>query len=329
MTPDNTVPPVESGLIVQSGGALARLPDGGTPALAEIINRSLVQILTSKALAARHRIGEHELCGPDYRLVCALAEDMGLTPEETLRRLLLTGGKGLECWDTRIENGRFKALRFREETLRISSIPVIEGLGVETVSLGLHEGFVRLDVSMFPNLTELSCWNNQLTEMDLSHVPNLTVLSCNRNQLTELNLSQVPNLTELWCYQNHLTELDLSHVPNLTVLSCSGNQLAELDLSQVPNLTELACNENHLTELDLSHVPNLSWLSCSGNHLTELDLSQVPNLTLLSCSGNQLTVLDLSNVPNLTLLSCSGNQLTVLDLSKFPISRSLLATRIN
>jgi len=102
MTPDNTDPPVESGLIVQSGGALARLPDGGTPALAEIINRSLAQIQTSRALTTRHRIGEHELCGPDYRLVCALAEDVRLIPEEVLKRLLVTGGKDSERWNTRI-----------------------------------------------------------------------------------------------------------------------------------------------------------------------------------------------------------------------------------
>jgi hypothetical protein len=315
--PANPKHPTESGLIVRSGGALAKLPDGGTHALAEIINRSLVHIQTSKALAVRHRIGEHDLCGPDYRLVCAFAEDVGMTPEEVLRRLLLPKS-GYLFPDTRIEDGRFKELLIDEETLPFSSIPSIEGLVVEILRLGLKAAPSGLVFSMFPHLTVLDCCGNQLTELDLSNVTDLTKLDCDQNQLNELNLAQVPNLTTLLCSDNKLTDLDLSVVTNLTVLNCSKNQITELDLSQVPNLTTLLCSDNQLAELDLSEVPNLTMLSCYNNQLAELDLSQVSNLATLWCDGNQLAELDLSQVPNLTHLCCYDNELTELDLSKVP-----------
>jgi formylglycine-generating enzyme required for sulfatase activity len=162
-----------------------------------VISRSHTHIQTSKTLAARHRIGEHELYGPDYRLVCACADDLRLPPEEVLRRLQLTGGIRWKRWDTRIEDGRFKALHFDRETLPISSIPSVAGLIVETLFLRLQEAPARLDLSMFPDLIALKCAENQLIELDLSEVPNLTVLSCAENQLTELDIRNLRNLETL------------------------------------------------------------------------------------------------------------------------------------
>ena len=76
-------------------------------------------------------------------------------------------------------------------------------------------------------------------ELDLSQVPNLTQLRCSQNQLSELDLSNVPELTRLHCEQNDLTELDLSHVPELSRLRCSKNQLNELDVRRCPKLRSL------------------------------------------------------------------------------------------
>jgi Leucine-rich repeat (LRR) protein len=281
MSQEHPITPAANSLLIRPSYGLVSLPEGGSPALSEIISRSLVHIQASRALATRHRIGEHELCEPDYGLVCAFAEDLRLPPEEVLKRLLLPKS-GYLFPDTRIEDGRFKELLVDRETLPISSIPFIEGLVVERLFLRLQETPSGLDLSMFPNLT---------------------VLYCGWNPLTELDLSQVPNLTVLWCGENQLTELDLSQVPNLTKLECEGNQLTELDLSQVSNLTKLDCDRNQLTELDLSQVPNLTVLYCDGNQLTELDLSQVPNLTELYCDWNPLTELDISNLQNLNSLS--------------------------
>ena len=73
----------EHGLI--PGGALPAISAKSSGPLDEMVERSLVSIRTSKEL---HRIGEHELYGPDYRLVCVWAEETGMSKEEVLEELL-------------------------------------------------------------------------------------------------------------------------------------------------------------------------------------------------------------------------------------------------
>jgi hypothetical protein len=55
MPPNPPTPPEQTALILQPGAGLATLPHGNSPALSEIITRSLVHLRTSKSLATRHR----------------------------------------------------------------------------------------------------------------------------------------------------------------------------------------------------------------------------------------------------------------------------------
>ena len=55
MPPDPPTPPEQTGLVLQPGAGLVKLPHGNSPALSEIINRSLVHLRTSQSLAPRHR----------------------------------------------------------------------------------------------------------------------------------------------------------------------------------------------------------------------------------------------------------------------------------
>ena len=55
MPPEPSKPPAETGLIIQRGAGLMTLPSGGSPALSEMISRSLVHLQTSKALAVPER----------------------------------------------------------------------------------------------------------------------------------------------------------------------------------------------------------------------------------------------------------------------------------
>jgi Leucine-rich repeat (LRR) protein len=248
----------KSSQLIRRESELARLPLVSSSALADIIDRSLVHIQKNNALEMRNRIGAHELSLPDFRLVCAFAKDLQLTPEEVLNRLLMPSTGPIRAVTT-IENGQFKVLRVAKEILPVSSFPYIEGLVVEM----LH---YRLEPS---------------SNLDLSMFPKLAALFCDFNGLTRLNLSQIPNLKGLFCHFNRLTELDLFLIPNLETLGCTNNQLKELDFSQTPLLTELYCWDNRLTELDLSQVPNLIELWCHNNQLTELDIRNLRNLKSL------------------------------------------------
>ncbi|MBS0576643.1 MAG: leucine-rich repeat domain-containing protein, partial [Proteobacteria bacterium] len=291
---------------------------------AEIVSRMVdgaLVIARRKDLDAprMHRVGDFELCAPDYRQISRWAEELGQSPERVLE--VLASGEweppfpsNEEVAHFRVENGRIKQLVFDGNLLPIKQFQWEPGLAIETLVVSWCLPTWPADAAL-PTLREFGVHRVTAKSLDLAPVPQINVLWCDDNQLTELDLSPVPGLTKLVCGSNQLTELDLSPVPGLTELRCNGNHLTELDLSPVPGLTELWCNSNELTELDLSPVPGLTELWCGSNELTELDLSPVPGLTELSCMRDQLTELDLSPVPGLTKLSCFCNKLTELDLS--------------
>ena len=263
----------------------------------------------------KYKIGDFELNEPDYRMVLGWALELDLDPEEVLQQLadLRYETWGDETLELVIQDGSIKQLVWGGEYLPIKTFHWEPGLE-------LHSMAVRGAMPTWSNpvklvsLKKLYLDSLALTELDLTLFPNLSEISCDDNQLTELDLTPVPHLTRLRCGTNQLTELDLTPVPHLTRLRCGTNQLTELDLTPVPYLELLWCGTNQLTELDLTPVPDLKFLLCDDNQLTELDLTSVPHLTRLSFATNQLTELDLTPVPHLTHLRCGTNQLTVLDL---------------
>lgn len=180
----------------------------------------------------------------------------------------------------------------------------------------------QLDVSKNPKLKRLVCYKNKLTSLDVSGNTSLTELHCYTNQLTSLNLGENANLNKLNCIVNRLTSLDLSGNANLTILSCSSNLLTSLDVSNNPNLILLDCERNQLTSLNVSKNTVLDALVCGSNKLDELDVSENPALKELYCSNNQLTSLDLSKNTALDTLDCSGNkrQITVGETGQFNLS---------
>jgi len=169
-------------------------------------------------------------------------------------------------------------------------------------------------IEAFVNITQLSCQNNQLTNLDVSNNTALTYLSCQNNQLTSLDISNNIALTQFQCQSNQLTNLDLNNNAALTNLSCATNNLTSLDLSNNTALTNLICSTNNLTSLDVSNNTALTQLRCTNNQLTSLDLSNNTALTEVTCNSNQLTSLDVSTNPALSWFRCQDNLLTSLNL---------------
>ena len=173
-----------------------------------------------------------------------------------------------------------------------------------------------LDASKNTSLTSLRCGGNQLTSLDVSGCKALKWIDCSAEQLTSLNVSGCTALKLLWCGYSQLTSLDLSGCPSLTELQCEGNKLTTLNMSDCTALTSLYCSSNQLTSLDVSKNTALTELNCSDNQLASLNVSGCSSLTSLHCSSNQLTSLDVSGCTALTRLYCGGNQLISLDVSK-------------
>lgn len=327
-------PPDDTGLRTQREAGLANLPNGGLRPLSEIINRSLVHIQTSKAQWILHRLGGYDLYGPDYRMVCAWAEELRLTEEEVLFSLLNAKKLGFEdSFGTLLSEGHFRSLFVDGRLLPVLTFPSCAGLMIERLSLfqnkirdlklsGMHclkvfeclsVDLNTLDLSEVPNLTNLRC-TCHLIELDLNAVPLLAVLDYSW-PLPRLSAGALPNLTDFCCVGYDLKRLELSPFPNLQKLQCQGNPLADLDLSPVVNLTELYCWSNDIAELDLDPVPNLKVLWCGDNQMKKINLSKTPNLEDLKYFDNHTSTLDLSCVPNLTNLACVDLEISNLDLT--------------
>ncbi|MEO5775767.1 MAG: T9SS type A sorting domain-containing protein [Flavobacterium sp.] len=141
----------------------------------------------------------------------------------------------------------------------------------------------------------------------IASFPNLTLLSCTNNQLTSLDVSSNINLTRLDCYNDNLTYLDVSHCPNITNLNCSMNEMTSLNVNNNVNLQYFSCGTNHLTNIDVSNNVNLLWLYCGLNPIASLDVSHNLMLNILSCTYSQITELDIEPNWRITDLACQGN----------------------
>lgn len=165
-------------------------------------------------------------------------------------------------------------------------------------------------------LEELSCAQNNLSNLNISNNTQLQLLNCAINNLTALNVSQNTQLQNLWCSGNQIVNLDVSENALLDNLQCQTNQLTSLDLSQNTLLTYLNVNNNQLISLDLSNNTLLDFIFCTDNQLFNLELSQNTTLiTSLDCRANQITDINVSTSPDLTYLNVTSNQLTGLDVT--------------
>ena len=174
-------------------------------------------------------------------------------------------------------------------------------------------------IEFFPNLTSLTCNQNNLSSLDVSKNPALEWLNCMNNKLTSLDVSQNEKLENLFCDKNQLTSLDVTQNTALEELHCTDNLLTSLDVSKNAKLDDLECEQNQLTELDVSKNAKLWRLDCDQNKLSSLDVSKNSALGYLYCSKNQLTNLDVSKNTKLKRLNCENNQLTNLNVENTSI----------
>lgn len=176
-------------------------------------------------------------------------------------------------------------------------------------------------IAYFPNLTELRCYNNQITSLDMSRNTRLVTLNCPDNLLVSLDVSNNPLLKNLYCYENQLTSLNVSNCPNLEYLLCNNNLLSSLNVSNNTELLLLNCGYNALTTLDVSNNTRLTEITCHCNKLTSFDLSkntsalaamspQYPDIFISTYADGSYYV-DLNELPNSNLID--WNRVTMDD----------------
>jgi len=172
-----------------------------------------------------------------------------------------------------------------------------------------------INLSQNTALTTLLCENNQLTNLDVSQNPALTTLLCYNNQLTSLNLIGANSLSKIFFWDNNLTSLDVSQNLNLSYLLGSHNQLTNLDVTQNIALDTLICDYNPLISVDVTQNIALKYFGCGYASLTSIDFSQNIALENLYIVYNQLTNIDVSQNINLKDLRCNNNQISSINVN--------------
>lgn len=264
-------------LALQSGGLTSTSPRSG-----HIVTRMIdgaLDIVRRKGTLVPHlfRVGDFELCEPDYRQVSRWAKELRRSPARMLEELSQQGGV-LSPDHFEISGGRIKKLRWDGKEFPIRCFEWEPGLEIDTLRI-----WNRMpawgEQAVLPSLQELFVDSAEELCVALSQTPNLRRLDLNGNSLSVIDLSGASQLTRLGLRKNWLTHLDLPPLPQLRELDCTKNySLSKLDLSPVPQLRRLECSMiKELKELDLSPVPLLEFIDCLSTPIAELDLRPLEN----------------------------------------------------
>jgi len=180
----------------------------------------------------------------------------------------------------------------------------------------------NIDLSAFPNLTDFTCRENDITAISgYENNPNTRLINFSINTVsgTIPSLSGLSNLQEFYCHTNKLsgTIPSLIGLSNLTNFCCHTNKLSGTipNLDGLSSLQTFACQTNQLSGPipTLTGVSNLRYFRCYENKLNGAipSLSGLNNLTVFQCQTNQLsgTIPTLSGSPYLIEFYCNTNQL--------------------
>ena len=219
-------------------------------------------------------------------------------------------------------------------------------------------------IEYFVNLTELSCYSNQLTSLDVSNNTALEYLFCYSNQLTSLDVSNNTALTQLGCFSNQLTNLDVSHNTALTILLCFSNQLTSLDVSNNSKLIRLWCYSNpSLSEIWIktgqtisdfqydTNVATIKYKDALGNEIVsipdanfkaycvqkfdtnhdgEISATEAQNIQLIKvCTDNIESLKGIEYFPNLQSLTCNGTRTWNSSLQKYDSNGQLTSLDVS
>lgn len=200
---------------------------------------------------------------PDPNFAEAVAETLDANKEDPVSILQLQSITSLHHWEKEISN--------------------IEGIGTLT------------------NLTSLSLWGNQLTEIpaEIGNLTNLTYLHLGVNQIEDIpaEIGMLTNLSKLYLGGNQITEIPaaIGNLTNLTTLALGSNQISLIpsELCTLQGLAALTIGGNRITDIpaEISNLTNLTTLGLEWNELKELP-SEIVGLTRLNnlyLHANQLS----------------------------------------
>ena len=194
-------------------------------------------------------------------LNCILVDDLVYMNANWTGYIDATASFSLSCapCTVNIPDANFKALLLNNNAINTNSNSEIECNEATNYSGTINAGGYNIadltGIEAFVNITQLECYNNQLTSLNLTNNTALTIIDCGLNQLSSLNLALNANLISVNCANNNISNLN-SLPTDLQYLYCENNLISNLDVSNLNSLITLHCYNNQLQSLNMQNGNN-------------------------------------------------------------------------
>lgn len=144
--------------------------------------------------------------------------------------------------------------------------------------------------------TELECYNQGIRSLDgIELFPQLEQLTCSDNPVTNLNLNALPRLQRLYGINLPLERFEADSCHDLRVIQLSHTHLDTLDLTPFPHLESLLCIYSPLRAINLAPSPNLRTLYIRFTHIRHVDLTPCHDFWQLHALDTPLRTVTVTN----------------------------------
>ena len=144
-------------------------------------------------------------------------------------------------------------------------------------------------------LTVLECYGKDIRSLrGIEMFPQLEEVVCSDNPLTELDLNGLPNLRRLYGLNLPLERVALDSCRHLKHLQLSHTRLREFDLHPFSELEFLLLIFSPIDTLDLTPCPQLTTLYIRGTQIRRLDLRANPAFFVLHAIDTPLEAIEVT-----------------------------------
>lgn len=135
--------------------------------------------------------------------------------------------------------------------------PTAEGCALSALEC-YGQGIRSLEgIEIFPQLEQVTCSDNPLTELDLNTLPHLQRLYGINLPLKRIAIDNCHRLQHIELSYSHLESIDLAPFPELEFFFCIFAPLSTIDLSPCRSLKSLYIRGTQIGEVDLRPCSNL------------------------------------------------------------------------
>ena len=126
-------------------------------------------------------------------------------------------------------------------------------------------------------LMALECYEKNIHSLQVIDMfPQLEQVTCSDNPITELDLNALPHLQHLYGLNLPLRRIDIDSCHHLQHIELSHTQLDTFNLAPFPELDFFFCIFSPLRNIDLSPCPLLRSLYIRGTQIRSVDISTCP-----------------------------------------------------